>query len=143
VATHAEITDKPLDASRLLAALEADTAGAVLLFEGRVRGQNEGRCVVRLTYDAYRAMAEKVLAEIVREAGERWDVSGVGAVHRVGALDPGETSVAVVVAAAHRNEAYAASRFVIEEIKRRLPVWKRELYADGGARWLKGTPVGP
>jgi len=112
--------------------------GAVLLFLGTVRNQNEGRRVVGMRYDAYVAMAESVLAEIAAEAATRLGTDRIVVAHRIGNLRVGEVSVAIAVSSPHRAEAYEASRYVIEEIKKRLPVWKEEHYAEGDARWLEG-----
>lgn len=133
---QARIVETALEPAGLLADLGTTADGAQVLFVGRVRRTNRGRPVVRLEYEAYREMAERELANIVREVAERHGAGAVSAVHRVGVLEPGEPSVAVAVAAPHRAEAYAASREVMEAIKERLPVWKREVYADGADAWL-------
>jgi len=144
---RADITTEPLDGADLLRELGSVADGAVVVFEGRVRAHDGDRRVVRLHYDAYREMAGEVLAEIAQECVDRFDISAVAARHRVGSLAPGEVSLVVAVAGAHRNPAYDASRYVIEELKRRLPVWKKEEYEDGEARWLGGgeaeSPISP
>lgn len=138
------VASEPIDPLALARRVRDPEHGAVLFFEGRVRRVNDGRDVTRILYEAYAEMAEEVLREIVGEASRRYAVGSVAAVHRTGWLAPGEASVAVAVGAAHREAAYAASRHVIEAIKARLPVWKKEEYADGGARWLDGaTPPDP
>jgi molybdopterin synthase catalytic subunit len=134
----ARVTPDPLDASALLASVSSPSDGAVLLFWGIVRDHNQGRAVAHLEYDAYIRMAESVLAEIVDEARTRWQLGGLGVVHRIGRLEIGESSVGIAVASPHRAEAYEASRYVIEELKRRAPIWKREVYAEGGGEWLHG-----
>jgi molybdopterin synthase catalytic subunit len=136
------ITADPIDTASLLAAAPASSDGAVLLFLGVVRDLNEGRAVGHLEYDAYEPMAERLLAEIVREAMERWETGAIQVIHRVGRLEIGEASVAIVVAAPHRGDAYAASRYVIDEIKKRVPIWKREGYVEGESEWLPGNPPG-
>jgi molybdopterin synthase catalytic subunit len=133
------ITDAPIDSTSLLAAAATSSDGAVLLFLGIVRDLNEGRAVGHLEYDAYVPMAERLLAEIAREAEQRWDVGSISVTHRVGRLEIGEASVAIAVAAPHRGEAYAASRYVIDEIKKRVPIWKREGYLEGESEWLPGN----
>lgn len=135
----AEITNAPIEPEAVLRQVGTLDDGAVLLFLGRVRRTNEGRAVTGMRYDAYHAMAGEVLQAIVAEAAERWGLEDVVAVHRVGELDLGEVSVATAVAAPHRGHAYAASRFIIEELKRRLPVWKLEHYQAGETRWLEGA----
>jgi len=132
------ITTEPLDPAAILAMVGAPEDGAVLLFLGTVRNQNDGRRVVGMRYDAYVAMAESVLAEIAAEASTRLGTDRIVVAHRIGPLRVGEVSVAIAVSSPHRAEAYEASRYVIEEIKKRLPVWKEEYYAEGDARWLEG-----
>lgn len=133
------ITDAPLDVSDLLARVGEPSDGAVLLFLGVVRDHAHGRPVTGMTYEAYREMAETVLADIAREAAALLETDGVAVVHRVGELSVGDVSVAVAVSSPHRAQAYWASRHVIEAIKERLPVWKREHYAVGEPRWVAGV----
>jgi molybdopterin synthase catalytic subunit len=134
-----QVTADPIDAAGLLTDAAAGSDGAVLLFLGVVRHENEGRAVVRLEYEAYAPMAEREMAKIAGEAAERWGTGAISIVHRIGTLEVGEPSVAITVAAPHRGEAYEASRYVIEELKRRVPVWKREGYAEGPSEWLPGN----
>lgn len=138
------ITPEPLDTADVLGRVGADEDGAVLLFLGVVRNHADGRAVTGMTYDAYREMAEEVLSAIAREAAEILGTDRVAVVHRVGELAIGEASVAIAVSSPHRAQAYEASRYVIEEIKKRLPVWKKEHYVEGEPVWVKGTvpPVG-
>ncbi|HEX6063082.1 MAG TPA: molybdenum cofactor biosynthesis protein MoaE, partial [Longimicrobiales bacterium] len=105
---------------------------------GVVRDHNEGSAVSGMHYDAYPEMAERVLRDIVAEASSQAGVGKVAAVHRIGELRVGEISVAIAASAAHRAAAFAACRHVIEQIKKRLPVWKQERYVDGAERWLAG-----
>jgi molybdopterin synthase catalytic subunit len=136
------ITDRPLDTAALLQRVCGPAAGAAVLFMGTVRDHNQGAAVTGIRYEAYAEMAGAVLEEIAAEAEARFDAR-VAAVHRVGELVVGEASVAIAAAAAHRAQAYDASRYVIEEIKVRLPVWKEERYANGTSRWLDGAaPAG-
>jgi molybdopterin synthase catalytic subunit len=135
------VTVDPIDPAALLAAVTSPADGAVLLFWGVVRNHHEGRGVSHLEYDAYAPMAEAKLTEIVGEARERWPVGEIAVVHRLGRLEVGEASVGIAVASPHRAEAYDASRHIIEELKRRVPIWKREGYLEGESRWLDGqTP---
>ncbi len=129
------LSDDPIRVEELLSA-GSSADGAVTVFVGRVRDHNHGRPVIRLHYEAYGEMAERELAAILDETADRWTLSHLEAVHRTGTLELGELSVAIVVAAPHRATAYEASRHVIEEIKRRLPIWKREEYADGETEWV-------
>lgn len=141
---HAEIVRDPIDPSDVLARVGTDADGAVLLFVGVVRDQADGRPVSGMRYDAYEEMARAVLGEIASEAAGTLGTDRVAVVHRVGALTVGEPSVAIAVSSPHRAEAYEASRYVIEEIKKRLPVWKKERYVGGDEAWVDGTvpPVG-
>ena len=139
----ARIPADPVPTGALLEGFHGDPDGAVILFVGVVRDHAEGRPVRGMRYEAYAGMAEEVLLEIVTEAESRHEVSRVDAVHRTGELGVGEASVAIAVAGPHRDAAYRASRYVIEEIKKRLPVWKHEHFIDGGARWVPGTPLAP
>lgn len=132
------ITTEPLDPAAILEMVGAPEDGAALLFLGIVRDHNDGRRVAGVRYDAYVGMAEAVLAEIAAEAAARLGTDRVVVAHRIGELRVGEVSVAIAVSSPHRAEAYEASRYVIEEIKKRLPVWKEEYYAEGDARWLEG-----
>ena len=130
------LTDGVIDVGSLEEGLAGSGHGAVVTFVGRARDRaDDGRVVLELEYEAYAEMATAVLAEIVREAEERWP-GGVAVVHRVGIVPIGEAAVAIVTAAAHRSDAYEANRFVIEAIKDRLPIWKRERYADG-SEWKR------
>ncbi|MDX1577805.1 MAG: molybdenum cofactor biosynthesis protein MoaE [Gemmatimonadota bacterium] len=136
---QSSITSENLDDPALFADLASTSEGAVLIFRGRVREANEGRRVASMTYEAYEAMAERELADICHEAVGRFEVGAVSAAHRVGNLELGETSVAIAVASAHRDPCYAASRWIIEQIKERLPVWKHEHLVDGTSVWI-GAP---
>ncbi len=115
--------------------------GAVLIFEGRVRETNDGRPVSGLTYEAYGEMAERELSDICHRAADRFEIGSIIAAHRVGELELTEVSVAIGVTAPHRDACYAASRWIIEEIKGRLPIWKHEHYEDGGSHWVGAPPT--
>jgi molybdopterin synthase catalytic subunit len=125
--------------AEVLARVGSQVDGAVVLFLGIVRDHAEGRSVNGMRYDAYVEMAEPILADIAAEAAARLSTDRLAVVHRTGDLAIGDVSVAIAVSSPHRAEAYDASRYVIEEIKTRLPVWKKEHYADGEARWVEGT----
>lgn len=140
------LRDEPLDLSRLVVSVSAPERGAVACFVGTVRDHHEGKSVIRLEYSAYRPMAEVECDRIVAEARSRWDAD-VALEHRTGVLEIGEVSVAIAAAAPHRGAAFAACRYVIEEVKRRVPIWKREHYADGTIGWVEPSqarrpPVG-
>lgn len=126
----------PLPAPAVLLPPDDRACGGLVAFEGRVRDHSHDRVVTGLDYEAYPEMALTEGRRIVAEAEARFAPVRVAAAHRHGALGPGEVSVVVVAAAPHRAEAFAACRWVIDEIKSRLPVWKREHYADGTADWV-------
>lgn len=136
---RAWVTRAPIDPMAVLRLVGDPADGAVLLFLGTVRNRNDGRAVAGMRYDAYGAMAEKVLDEIAAEAAERLGTDRVAVVHRVGELAIGDVSVVIAASSPHRAEAFDAGRYVIEEIKKRLPVWKQEHYVEGDSEWLDGT----
>lgn len=133
------ITRDPISADTVLQEVGAESDGAINLFLGVVRDQNEGRAVSGMHYDAYIEMAERTLREIVAEAAALPGVGRVAAVHRIGELQVGDVSVAIAASAPHRAEAFEACRYVIEAIKQRLPVWKQERYITGEQQWLEGV----
>ena len=133
------VVARPLDPAALLREVADPANGAAVLFVGAVREVNEGRRVTGIEYAAYEEMAERELHAIVAEACERWRTPHVVVEHRVGRLAVGEASVVIAVAHPRRAQAYDASRYVIEELKRRVPVWKREHYADGTREWVDPT----
>ena len=130
------IVSRPLDAAALLAEVAGTSNGASILFVGTVRNINDGREVTGIDYKAYLPMAERELAAIVAEAAERFNTTHIAVEHRLGRLTLLEASVAIAVAHPHRADAYDASRFIIEELKHRVPIWKREEYADGTREWV-------
>ena len=134
-AVRAVITRDPIDAAALCQSVGSVSDGAVNIFIGRVRETNGGRRVTGLKYEAYEEMAEPLLRTILQEVFREHQVSEIVAAHRTGDLELGDVAVAVAVAAPHRAAAYEASRAVIEEIKKKLPVWKFETYADGAPEW--------
>ncbi len=136
---HAAVVHDPIAHEDVLSRVGAEQDGAVLLFLGVVRDHADGRPVSGMRYESYEEMATPVLREIAEEAAGRIGSDRVAVVHRVGELDIGEVSVAIAVSSPHRAEAYDASRYVIEEIKKRLPVWKKEHYVDGTQEWVAGT----
>lgn len=136
---RAWITREPIDPVAVLARVGAEEDGAALLFLGTVRNHNDGSPVTGLSYEAYDEMAARVLDEIAVEAAERLGTPRVVVVHRAGELKVGEVSVAIAASSAHRAESFDAARYVIEEIKKRLPVWKKEHYVDAEPEWLDGV----
>lgn len=135
------IVEEPLDPEALLRETRDAACGGVAVFAGTVREENEGRPVEALVYEAQVPLAERTLSELEEEVVERFDVRRCRIQHRVGRLEVGETSVIVVVRAPHRADAFAGCRHAIDELKRRLPVWKEERYADGTRQYLDGTPL--
>jgi molybdopterin synthase catalytic subunit len=146
---RARLVDQPIDVGGLIGAVSRPANGAILLFLGLVRDVNQGRGVTGIEYSAYEAMAARELTAIVDEAGDRFDVEDLVVEHRLGQLAIEEASVGIAVAHAHRAEVYDVSRWVIEELKRRVPIWKRELYVDGTREWVNAgtgaatSPGGP
>ncbi len=130
------ISAQPIDPSTLQRSLADPRAGACVTFEGWVRNRNEGQDVCSLEYEAYAPLAEKEGDRILAEARAKFPLVGVTAVHRVGHLQLGEPAVWVGVIAEHRDAAFDACRFVIDEAKARLPIWKKEHYANGATAWI-------
>jgi molybdopterin synthase catalytic subunit len=113
--------------------------GATVLFVGTVRDVNEGRAVTGIEYSAYRSMADRELEAILEEAAARFGTADIAVEHRLGELTLGDCSVAVAVAHARRSQAFDAARYVVEELKRRLPIWKLEHYTDGSREWVNAA----
>ncbi len=124
-----------IDVAALERAVANPAAGAIVTFVGTTRESNVGRRVIRLEYEAYEPMALSEMRKLAREAGERWPIVRIAIQHRVGLVAIGETSVAIAVAAAHRAEAFEASRFAIDRLKEIVPIWKKE-YFEGGEIWV-------
>jgi molybdopterin synthase catalytic subunit len=136
------LTAAPIDPSALMEELRDSRTGACVTFEGRVRDENEGRPVRSLDYEVYAPLAEREGEKIISEALRRFQVSRALCVHRTGSLALGDIAVWVAVTAGHRSAAFEACRFIIGEVKARVPIWKKEHYADGSAEWIKGS-AGP
>jgi len=133
------IRGEDLDArivEQLRRSLDDASCGGFVCFEGRVRDYNEGHSVVSLEYEAFEPLALKEGERILGEARERFGIERVLCVHRVGALSVGDVAVWVGVNARHRGEAFAACRYIIDEVKHRVPIWKKERYADGQTQWV-------
>ena len=136
---RAAIVERPLDPASLLREVESHASGAAVLFVGTVREVNDGRAVRGIDYSAYGGMALRELQAIAAETVDRFGTPHVVVEHRLGALGLGEASVAIAVSHERRAPAMDAARFVIEELKRRVPIWKREHYADGTREWVDPT----
>ncbi len=131
-----ELSQDVLDTKALAEWLQSDEAGAFVSFEGRVRNNNEGKKVLRLEYEAYGALAIKEADKIIEEALKLFPIIKVRAVHRTGRLEIAETAVWVGVISKHRAEAFDACRYLIDQIKARVPIWKKEFYSDGSSIWV-------
>ena len=137
--SRSALVDRPIDPSSLIAEVSGTGFGAISLFLGTVRETSDGREVQGIDYTAYTAMAEAELARIVAETTKRFGVTSLVVEHRTGTLSLGDVSVGIAAAHAHRAEAHDAVRHVIEEIKKRVPIWKLEHYADGTREWVDPT----
>ncbi len=135
----AELVRATIDVAQLIAAASRPDCGAVSLFIGNSRDHNEGRRVVRLEYEAYEPMALAALERLERETRARFEIASCRIVHRLGEVPLAEASVAVVVAAAHRQPAFEACQWAMNELKRTAPIWKKEFFAEGDGEWVKGT----
>lgn len=133
------LTREPIDAAKLVAEAKLGEDGAVVVFDGIVRNNTRGRRTLHLDYEAYEEMALKQMNGLAEQARERFGVRQVTIVHRLGRLEIGETSVLIVVASAHRGAAFDASRWVIDTLKKTVPIWKKETFVDG-AVWADGEP---
>jgi molybdopterin synthase catalytic subunit len=129
------LTQGPVNLTSVVVAVVDERAGAIATFLGTVRARSRGRDVIALEYEAYEEMAEEMLAEIAAEVDDRYDLCKVAITHRLGRVEIGETSVAIAVSAPHRQDALAACADVIEALKARVPLWKKELY-EGGEEWI-------
>jgi molybdopterin synthase catalytic subunit len=131
-----DLTNQPIDAVAALDRVQSPAAGAVVLFLGTTREMTCGRRTDSLDYECYPEMAQRKLTELEAEARRRWPIVECAIVHRIGHLELGEISVAVAVSTAHRDDAFAAGRWLIDTIKQEVPIWKRENWADGETEWV-------
>lgn len=129
------LTFDPIDSRQLAQAILQPCDGAIVTFDGVTRDNNKGRKVLYLEYEAYQSMAVKVMAQIAAEANTQWPINRIALVHRLGRVDIGQTSVAIVVTSAHRKVAFQACHFLIDRLKEIVPIWKREYFEDG-AVWV-------
>jgi molybdopterin synthase catalytic subunit len=132
------IRDEPLSLDEVYAAVQHSQAGGIALFVGTVRDHDGGKGVLSLDYSGH-PTADAVLREVAVETAEQYDAKAVAAVHRVGDLAIGDVAVIVAIASAHRGDAFEAARHLIDELKRRLPIWKHQSFADGTEEWV-GAP---
>ena len=130
------LTTKPINAIEIPPSLRATSNGAVVLFDGLVRNHNDGRGVRSLEYECFEEMAQGEGNDIIHEARQKFGTKDLYAIHRYGHLEIGEVAVRVVASAPHRQEAFLACQYVIDEIKRRVPIWKKEHYVEGVSEWV-------
>lgn len=137
-----ELTNEPIDISNVASRVVPPDCGATVTLDGYVRKFTNGRETLHLIYEAYEPMALKEMRKLTAHAKRDFEISNVGIVHRIGKLEIGETSVVISVAAPHRKAAFAACEWLIRELKRTVPIWKKEVYADGEV-WVKGESEPP
>lgn len=130
-----KIVDNEIDIAEALEQVVTPETGGVNIFVGTTRNHSGGRKVIGLEYEAYEPMATAMMRELEDSARSRWPLHGVSIIHRVGSVEVGEASVVIAVSAAHRKEAFEACRFLIDELKKTVPIWKREFFADGTVEW--------
>lgn len=131
------VTSEPLDTAEAVAHVASPQAGAINVFLGVVRDNNLDRRVDHLVYDAYDAMAEKVMREIATEAKDRFGLIGCAVLHRTGRLEIGDTSLLIAISSGHRAESFEGGHWLVNEIKKRVPVWKKEVW-ENGEEWVEG-----
>ncbi|HEX7013865.1 MAG TPA: molybdenum cofactor biosynthesis protein MoaE [Cyclobacteriaceae bacterium] len=136
-----KITEKPIDVQKVIDTATSLGAGAVNVFIGTVRNTAHGKNVVWLEYEAYESMAVAEIRKIIDEASHRWPLLGWAVSHRVGTLKPAEVSVVVAVSAPHRRESFEACQFIIDSLKSKVPIWKKEVFEDG-EEWVSARPEG-
>ena len=135
------ITQEPIILEKFLSFCPASACGAVTSFTGIVRDHDHGRRVKKLYYECYPRMANKMIGVLIGQAKSRWPVDDIYLRHRVGELEIGEAAVAIAVSASHRDEAFLACRFMIEGIKREVPIWKKQILEDGSGEWVFCRPL--
>jgi len=136
------LQESDINLSELLKESHHPGSGAVVLFSGEVRNNNKGREVTHLEFEAYIPMAEKMIGRILEEAKNRFNLNLALCVHRLGNVQVNECAVVVITGAGHRNEAYAANRYIIDRVKGEVPIWKNEFFADGASEWGHNSESG-
>jgi molybdopterin synthase catalytic subunit len=137
--TMIKITEKPIDVQKVIDTATSLGAGAVNVFIGTVRNSAHGKTVLWLEYEAYESMAVAEIKKIIDDASHRWPMLGWGVSHRIGTLKPGEVSVVVAVSTPHRADSFAACQHIIDTIKQKAPIWKKEVFEDG-EEWISARP---
>jgi molybdopterin synthase catalytic subunit len=133
------ITESPIDTQAVIAAVQAEGAGAINVFIGTVRNQTQAKPVVQLDFEAYDSMAVKKMQEIAGQAAARWPIQKVAIVHRKGSLQIGDAAVVIAVSTPHRKASFEACEYIIDTLKEVVPIWKKEIFADG-AVWVAAHP---
>lgn len=134
-----KITEKAIDVQKVIETASSLSAGAVNVFIGTVRNNAHGKNVVWLEYEAYETMVVNEVRKIIDEASHRWPLKGWAISHRIGTLKPGEVAVAIAVSSPHRKDSFAACQFIIDELKEKAPIWKKEVFEDG-EEWVSARP---
>ncbi len=132
------IQKDPIDFNKFIDNVASDSDGAVVTFIGRARNSSRGKDVTSLDYEVYDTMARREMEKIMNEAVDRWSLNGCVIVHRYGHVNIGEASIFITVSSPHRDESYRASRYIIDTIKQKVPIWKKENYSDGSS-WISET----
>jgi len=135
-----KITEKAIDVQKVIDIASSLGAGAVNVFVGTVRNNANGKNVLWLEYEAYETMAVAEIKKIIDEASHRWPLLGWAVSHRIGTLKPGEVSVVVAVSSPHRKESFEACQYVIDTLKAKAPIWKKEVFEDG-EEWISARPT--
>lgn len=133
-----KITEKPIDVQKVIDTASSLGAGAVNVFIGTVRNNAQGKNVLWLEYEAYESMAVTEIRKIIDQAAQRWPLLGWAVSHRVGTLKPGEISVVVAVSSPHRGDSFEACQYIIDTLKEKAPIWKKEIF-EGGEEWVSAT----
>ncbi|HWP91698.1 MAG TPA: molybdenum cofactor biosynthesis protein MoaE [Thermodesulfobacteriota bacterium] len=136
--TFFKITAKKIKVQPIIRKVLSIESGASVVFIGTVRKLSRGREIENLEYEAYEEMALREFSKIADEVKEKWSITRVGIAHRIGKLEPGEVTLVIAVSAPHREDAYQASRYIIEELKKTVPIWKKEVW-EGGEEWIQGS----
>lgn len=136
-----KITEKPIDVQKVIDTASSLGAGAVNVFIGTIRNTAHNKNVVWLEYEAYESMAVAEIRKIIEEAAQRWPLLGWAVSHRIGTLKPGEVAVVIAVSAPHRKQSFEACEFIIDTIKEKVPIWKKEVFEDG-EEWVSARPSG-
>lgn len=129
------LTYEPIDIASLFASFHSPLTGAIVMFSGEVRNVNKGRMVEYLEYEAYESMAQKEILDILNYANKQWVLNKALCVHRLGRLEVSECAVLVLTASMHRADAYDANRYIIDAVKHKVPIWKKECFTDGTFEW--------